>query len=65
MERNREQHERRTANGGADEGADSSALDALRADGLRRQDATDRIIANALSGDSERFLRGSRQRGGQ
>jgi hypothetical protein len=67
MERRREQPPRGAGNTTPDSGSsgDGDGLAQLRAAGVRQQDATDRAIANALSGDSERFLRGSRQRGGQ
>jgi hypothetical protein len=45
--------------------ADGGGLDSLRDAGERFLRAGDRAIAEALSGDSESFLRASRQEGGQ
>jgi hypothetical protein len=50
--------------GGADEGV-PSALDEARAAGERFLRAGDEAIERALAGDSEAFLRSSRQEGGQ
>jgi hypothetical protein len=44
---------------------DGSGLDSLRSAAERFLRAGDRAIAEALSGDSESFLRASRQEGGQ
>jgi len=53
-----------TQRGGADESA-PSALEEARAAGERFLRAGDEAIERALSGDSEAFLRSSRQEGGQ
>jgi hypothetical protein len=48
---------------GTDDG--SAGLDAAREEGERFLRAGDRALDRALSGDSEAFLRASRQEGGQ
>jgi hypothetical protein len=60
--RNGREEERRGPQGG---GADSGALGSYREAGERFLRAGDRAISQALSGDSESFLRSCRQEGGQ
>lgn len=55
-----------SANVGGGPGADQGAgLDAVRDEAERFLRAADRAIERALSGDSEEFLRSTRQQGGQ
>lgn len=63
-ERRPEVHERVFTSGPPD-GGDAGALDAAREAGERFLRAGDRAIDRALSGNSEAFLRASRQEGGQ
>jgi hypothetical protein len=51
--------------GPQDGGADGGSLGSFREAGERFLRAGDRAISRALSGDSESFLRSSRQEGGQ
>ena len=62
----RERHSERHRGGGGQEDPDSQdGLNDLRASGERFLEVGDEAIRNALSSDSEAFLRASRQRGGQ
>ncbi len=56
--------ERHGAGGGGPAGGEGS-LDVLRAEGERLLAAADEVIDRVLSGDTEAFLRASRQHGGQ
>jgi hypothetical protein len=65
-----EQHERRrhghpTGGGTSDGSGGSGELENLRRAGARYLAAADEAIRNALSNDSEDFLRNSRQTGGE